>query len=270
MSLVEAAWLGVIQGLTEFLPVSSSAHLILMRAAFGWDAGALGIPFDVACHVGTLLAVVWFFRADLMAMVRAVPSAFSASPSPDGRRIWLVAAATVPIVIVGLGLSGEALDSIRQPAVAGVALLLGAGLLFLVERLGPRTGTEATLTMAGAGLVGVAQALALVPGVSRSGATITAGMLLGLNRVAAARFAFVMSVPAISAAALKEGLELRHMALTPNDLQVFAVGLTVSALVGYVTVSVLLRYLVSNRLDVFAWYRIALAAVIFGWLIPRG
>ena len=270
MSLFEAAWLGVIQGLTEFLPVSSSAHLILMREAFGWDAGVLNIPFDVACHVGTLLAVVWFFRADLIAMVRAVPGVFAPNPTPDARRIWLVVAATIPIVIVGLSLTDDALDAIRAPWVAGVALVVGAGLLFLVERLGPRSGSEATLTLVGAALIGVAQAMALVPGVSRSGATITAGMLLGLNRLAAARFAFVMSVPAITAAALKEGLELRHVSLTAHDVQVFAVGLTVSAAVGYLAVSFLLRYLVSNRLDVFAWYRIALAVAIFGWLLPRG
>lgn len=267
MSLVEAAWLGVIQGLTEFLPVSSSAHLILVRAVLGWDAGALGLPFDVACHVGTLLAVVWFFRADLLALARAVPDAWSSSPSAEARRLWLVAVATIPIVIAGLGLSDEALEAVRQPAVAVVALLAGAGLLLVAERLGPRTGTEATMTLMGALVVGVAQALALVPGVSRSGATITAGMLLGLQRVAAARFAFVMSVPAITAAAVKEGLALRHLTLTMADIQVFAVGLVTSALVGYVTVSFLLRYLVSHRLDVFAWYRVVLAVAILGWLL---
>ncbi len=265
MTLVEAAWLGVVQGLTEFLPVSSSAHLILVRAVFGWDAGALSLPFDVACHVGTLVAVVAFFRTDLRAIARAVPHVFSRTGHPDVRRLWRVVTATVPIVIVGL-LFSDWVDAVREPWVAASALLVGAGLLFVVERLGPRTGSEATLTLTGAGIIGVAQAMALIPGVSRSGATITAGMWLGMNRLAAARFAFVMSVPAITAAAVKEGLELRHVVLTQHDLALFAVGLVTSGVVGYLAVSFLMRYLVSHRLDVFAWYRIAVACAILGWL----
>lgn len=262
MSVFHAAVLGVVQGLTEFLPVSSSGHLILARWAFGWDAGALGRPFDVACHLGTLAAVVWFFRADLLAMLRAVPSAFSTTPGADARRIWLVVVATVPIVIAGLTLK-DSIDAVRDPRVVAYTLVIGAGLLFLVERLAPRTGTEATLTLAGAALIGVAQACALVPGVSRSGATITAGMLLGMHRLAAARFAFVMSVPAIAAAGAKEMLELRHVAPSGTDLQLFIVGFVTSAVVGYVTVNFLLKYLVSHKLDIFAWYRLALAAVLF-------
>jgi len=262
VSLFEAAVLGVVQGLTEFLPVSSSGHLILARWALGWDAGALGLPFDVACHLGTLAAVVWFFRADLGAMVRAVPAAFAAPLTPDARRIWLLVAATIPVVIVGLTLK-DSIDAVRDPRVVAYTLILGAGLLFLVERLGPRTGSEATLTLAGAVAIGVAQSCALVPGVSRSGATITAGMLLGMSRPAAARFGFLIGVPAIAGAGAAEMLELRHVALTATDLQVFAVGFLSSAIVGYLTVNFLLKYLVSHRLDVFAWYRLVIAALLF-------
>ncbi len=262
MSLIEAAVLGVVQGLTEFLPVSSSGHLILARWALGWDAGALGLPFDVACHLGTLAAVLWFFRADLLAMARALPDALRGRSTPDALRIWLVVAATVPIVIVGLTLK-DWFESFRDPRVVSYTLALGALLLFLVERLPARTGTEASLTPAGAGLIGVAQVCALFPGVSRSGATITAGMLLGMNRLAAARFAFVMSVPAIAGAGAEEMLGLRHVSLAPGDVQLFVVGFATSALVGYATVALLLKYLVSHRLDVFAWYRLALAAVLF-------
>jgi undecaprenyl-diphosphatase len=265
VSLFQAAVLGVVQGLTEFLPVSSSGHLILARWALGWDEGALGLPFDVACHLGTLTAVVWFFREDLFAMVRAVPQAFSRQMSPDARRIWLVAIATIPVVVVGLTLK-DWFETFRDPRVVSVTLVLGAALLFLVERLSARTGTEATLTLPGAFLIGVAQVFALFPGVSRSGATITVGMLLGMNRIAAARFAFLMSVPAIAGAGAAALLELREQALTPQDMQFFAVGFVSSAVVGYVTVAFLLRYLVSHRLDVFAWYRIALAIVLFFWL----
>lgn len=262
MSLFEAAALGIVQGLTEFLPVSSSGHLILARWAFGWDAGALGLPFDVACHLGTLAAVVWYFRADLMAMLMAVPEVVQRRETEGARRIWRVAAATVPVVIAGLTLR-EWFESFRDPRVVAYTLVLGAALLFLVERLRGRTGTEATLSIPGAFLIGCAQVCALVPGVSRSGATITAGMLLGLSRVSAARFAFVMSVPAIAGAGAMEALELRHMTLTAADWQLFAVGFLSSAIVGYVTVSVLLRFLAGNRLDVFAWYRLLVAAALF-------
>jgi undecaprenyl-diphosphatase len=265
VTLFEAAVLGIVQGLTEFLPVSSSGHLILARWAFGWDAGELGLPFDLACHLGTLAAVLWFFRTDILAMLRAVPSAFSPTPGPDGRRIWLIVAATVPVVIAGLTLESW-FETFRDPHVIAVTLIIGAGLLFLVERLGPRTGTEATLTMTGAVLIGVAQVCALFPGVSRSGATITAGMLLGLNRLAAARFAFLMSVPAIGGAGLKKMLDMRDAPLPPDAEQLFAVGFFTSAVVGYLAVNFLLKYLVSHKLDIFAWYRLLIAAALFYWL----
>lgn len=258
--------LGVVQGLTEFLPVSSSAHLILARAVFGWDAGELNLPFDVACHLGTLAAVGAFFSGDIAALVRGIPSALSLRPDPDGRRLWLLGVAMIPVTVVGLTMSGY-IDAVRdQPQLTAAALIVGAGLLFLVERLSPRIGTEATLTMAGALVIGAAQALALVPGVSRSGATITAGMLLGMSRLASARFTFLLSVPAIGAAAVHEGLKLRHVTVSSHDWSLFAIGLITSAVVGYLTVGFLLKFLVNHRLDVFAWYRIAIGVAILVWL----
>jgi len=266
VTLVEAALLGVVQGLTEFLPISSSAHLILARAVFGWDAGSFNRAFDVACHLGTLGAVVVFFRADLTSMIRAVPSAFSARPGPDARRIWMIAFATLPIVIVG-ALFSDGVNAVRgRTDLTAAALILGAGLLFLVERLGSRTGTDRSLTATRAVLVGIAQAVALVPGVSRSGATITVGMWLGMSRLAAARFAFLIAVPAIGAAAANEAWGLRTAVLTAHDWQLFATGVVTSGLVGYFAVSVLLKFLVSHRLDVFSWYRIVIGLAIFYWL----
>ena len=272
MTLFEGAILGVVQGLTEFLPVSSSAHLILARAVFGWDAGELGLAFDVACHLGTLFAVSAFFSGDIAALFRSLPSALSRRPSPDGRRLWLLAAAMLPVVLVGLTMS-DYVDAVRdRPRLQAVALIAGAGLLFLVERLSARDGTEATLTMPGAVIIGAAQAMALMPGVSRSGATITAGMLLGMSRLAAARFTFLLSVPAIGAAAAHAGLELRHAVssghavLTGHDWALLAVGLVTSAVVGYLAVGFLLKFLVNHRLDVFAWYRIVIGVAILIWL----
>ena len=270
MNVVAAALLGIVQGLTEFLPVSSSAHLSLARAIFGWDAGALGLPFDLACHVGTLLAVIVFFWRDLSVMARAIPQAFSARPGVAGRRLWLIAAGTVPVVIVGgLFWTDEVETATRTPAVAAIMLLAGAALLFLVERLGTRGGGEERLTPPGAFVIGVAQTAALVPGVSRSGATIATGMALGLTRETAARFTFLLSVPAIIAAAAKKGLDLRDLPFTSADATMFAVGFVTSGVVGYLTVKYFIRFLATHRLDVFAWYRIALAGLTFAWLGTR-
>jgi undecaprenyl-diphosphatase len=266
LTLLEGAVLGVVQGLTEFLPVSSSAHLILVRSAMGWDAGPLTLAFDVSCHLGTLVAVVAYFRGDIAAMIRSVPRALTSRPDADGRRIWLIAAAMVPIVLVAVFL-GDYLDAARgRPYLTAAALMVGAGLLFMVERLQGRVGTEATLSMSGALLIGVAQAAALVPGVSRSGATITAGMLLGMSRLASARFTFLLSVPAIAAAGAHQAIGLREVVLTGDDWSLFAVGFVTSGVVGYLAVSGLLKFLAHHRLDVFAWYRIGVALAIFAWL----
>lgn len=261
-----AVLLGIVQGLTEFLPVSSSAHLILAREFFGWDAGRFGLPFDVACHVGTLVAVLAFFRNDIAGLIRAVPAAFSRTPGPEGRRVWLIVSGTVPIVIVGLLWADWLEREVRGPWVAACALAAGAILLLIVERIGPRTYGEERLSMAGAFAMGIGQASALIPGMSRSGSTISVGMLLGLRRDAAARFAFLMSAPAVAAAALKSGLEMRTETPDGAMFVLMGIGLVTSAVVGYLTVKYFMKFLVSNRLDIFAWYRLALAAVAIVWL----
>jgi len=265
VSLFYAALLGVIQGLTEFLPISSSAHLILGRTLLGWDADVLGLAFDVACHVGTLLAVVVYFWKDLVGMAAAAFRPFGAGEA--ARRDRLVAVGTLPVVVLGVTAADYIEAHLRTPAVCAVTLTLGALGLLLVERLGPRTRGESTITYGDALALGVAQAAALVPGVSRSGATITVGMLKGLRREVAARFSFLMGVPAIVAAAAKEGKVLFETGLSGDAAGLFAVGMVTSAAVGYLTIKFFLRYLVSHRLDVFAYYRLVLAAVVVAWLL---
>ena len=267
MSVFAAALLGVVQGITEFLPISSSAHRILARTFFGWDAEGVGVPFDVACHVGTLVAVLLFFRTDIAAMIAALPEALRVRPGRDGRRLQLIAVGTIPIVIVGLLWADVLESSTRTPGVAAIALAVGALLLLAIERMGTRGAGEEALSIPGAFLIGSAQACALIPGVSRSGSTIAAGMALGLRREVAARFTFLMSVPAILAAAAKEGLALRHIPLAPGDPMLFVIGMATSAIVGYVTVKYFVRFLATHRLDVFAWYRLALSLVTVIWLV---
>lgn len=267
MHLPAAVLLGIIQGITEFLPISSSAHLILARAFFGWETPPeLGLAFDVALHLGTLAAIVAFFRADILAMVRALPAAASSAPPPAGRLLQLIAAGTLPIIVVGLLLTDRIEAALRQPAVAAGALTVGAIAMLVAERLGPRTRTEQSLGWLDALLIGCAQAAALIPGMSRSGSTIALGMFLGVRRDAAARFTFLLAIPATLAAAGKQALELAHMDVTDQLVTQFAVGIVVSGIVGYLTIKYFLRFLAGHKLDVFAFYRLILAAGTLVWL----
>ena len=265
MRYVEAALLGVVQGLTEFLPISSSAHLILARALFGWDAGQLGLAFDVACHVGTLLAIVVYFRTDLMRMIAAAPAVLSWRPDPPARLAQLIVVGTTPVVVVGLALRPFE-DALRTPAVAAAMLFAGGILLLIVDRVARCERTAESLGMGEAFGLGWAQSAALVPGVSRSGGTIMLGLMLGLRRDAAARFGFLLGVPAITAAAVYEALHLRGTAFDVETARLFAVGMAVSALVGYATIAFFLRYLTVHSLAVFAWYRVAVAVAAVIWL----
>jgi len=263
VTLIPAALLGFVQGLTEFLPVSSSAHLILARAFFGWNSDQFGLPFDVACHVGTLMAALAYFRHDVLAMTRAVPEMLRTSVSRatgPARQAWLLVAGTLPVVVVGL-LCGDAIErTMRTPAVAATALAAGALVLLAAERVGSRNRSEDSLTVPEALMLGLAQSAALVPGVSRSGATIAVAIWIGLRRDAAARFAFLLGIPAILAAAAREGLVVMQQGMTPDVALLFLVGVVCSGGIGYLTVKYFLRYVTDHSLDVFAFYRLALAA----------
>ena len=265
MTLLAAALLGIVQGVTEFLPISSSGHLILARTFFGWDAERFGLAFDVACHVGTLAALLIYFREDLRQMLAALPQVLTPSTSPAARLMWLLVIGTIPIAIVGFFYDNWA-DRLRTPGVATAALAVGAAFLFLVERLGPRHRDVDSLQPWEAFAVGAGQALALIPGVSRSGATITAGMMMGLRRDSAARFGFLLGIPAVIAAAAKQAVPVFHEMQLPGTAQLFVVGALVSAVVGFVVMKYLIRYLSRHSLDVFAYYRLQLAAAAGLWL----
>lgn len=270
MDLLAAALLGTVQGLTEFLPVSSSGHLILARAFFGWDPGRFGLPFDVACHVGTFLAVIAFYWKDVLAMLRALPAALTGGQGEHARLVRLIIVGTIPAVIIGLLFSDIVEGRARTPAVVAVTLALGAIGLLVAERLGMQTRGEDSVSYGDALLIGLAQAAALVPGVSRSGATLTVALLIGLARPGAARFVFLLSLPAVLAAALKEGLELAKVGADAVPVTLFAVGFLVSGIVGYLTITFFIRYLGRHSLRAFAVYRLVLSAVTVVWLISRG
>ncbi|MGE0705511.1 MAG: undecaprenyl-diphosphate phosphatase [Vicinamibacterales bacterium] len=277
---LQAILLGIVQGLTEFLPVSSSGHLILARAFFGYDSDRFGLPFDVAVHLGTALAIVAFFREDIARMLGAVPRALSRGPlakssEPDGasdrgaRMIWLLLVGTLPVVLVGLLFEDLIEEHLRTPVVVAVTLTLGAIGFLVAERVGAQERSDASLTLAEALLLGAGQSLALVPGVSRSGITITVALLIGLRRVEAARFIFLLGVPAIIGAAVKELPALAGEG-GGEAASLMLIGIGSSAVVGYLAIRFFVGYMARHSLDVFAWYRLALAATVIVWLFAGG
>jgi undecaprenyl-diphosphatase len=269
VDLIAAALLGVVQGLTEFLPVSSSGHLILARAFFGWDPGRFGLAFDVACHVGTLLAVVAYFRTDVVRLTATGPRALTGRGGTWEQLGRLIAVGTIPVVIVGVLFADAIETTLRSPAIVAVTLAIGAIGLLVAEWAGRKRRGEESIGYGEAFAIGVAQASALVPGVSRSGATLTVAMLFGLRREAAARFVFLLSLPAVLAAAVKESLELAEVGVAGLPITLFVVGLVVSGVFGYLTVKYFIRYLAGHSLHVFAIYRLVLAAVTLAWLLAR-
>jgi undecaprenyl-diphosphatase len=270
LEFFEAVFLGIVQGLTEFLPVSSSGHLLLGQYFLGLDQDRFGLPFDVALHMGTLLAIVFYFWRDLVKMAVAFVQSFShwdLTNDKDQRLAYLVIASTVPAAVIGFLFEGFFETAVRSPWVVAFNFVL-VGVLFIVgEIVGSRTRQAHKLGFKEAIGIGFAQAAALVPGVSRSGATITLGLFLGLRREEAARFSFLMSVPIIGGAGVLKMLDLLGDTMSGTQILTFAAGFITSAIVGYVTIRFLLKYLVNHSLRIFAYYRFALAMVVTALLL---
>ncbi len=276
--------LGVVQGLTEFLPVSSSAHLLVVPWLLGWESP--GLAFDAALHLGTLAAVLVYFWRDLLAMALAFPRAVrrphailrSHDPTDVMPRLaLLIALGTVPALIAGL-LGEGAIDAVYQPervapdrviVAIAVALIALALLLLAAERAARHVRGMPSLTVRDAAIIGLAQAFALIPGVSRSGATITAGLFRGLSRADAARFSFLLGAPIVAAAGAKGLLDTLTSGLDAGQLGVLAVGLAASALAGFAAIWGLLRYLQRASTAVFIVYRIVLGVVLIVLVVIR-
>lgn len=267
MTALQAALLGIIQGLTEFLPISSSAHLILARTIFGWEAGQLALTFDVACHVGTLLAVLAYFRQDVAAMIAVAPVAVRDQTNDAAKLLRSITIGTVPVIVVGAFAADVVTGWLRSVEVAGFALGFGGIIMIVAERIGTGNRSEHSLTWREALGLGVAQAVALVPGVSRAGAVITVAMFCGLRRERAARFSFLLGIPAILGAAGRSAIELVEVGMPSQVLIFFFVGVTTSAVVGYVTVKYFIRFVANFSLNWFAVYRLVLAASVLVWTL---
>lgn len=270
--LIQAVVLGLVQGLTEFLPVSSSAHQIVVPALLGWDDPFIdSLAFGVMLHVATLLALLLYFQADWRRLIPAGLAALrdrSFRGDPDRRLAWLLVVATIPAVLAGV-LLNDAIETVfREPRLVAVTLVIGALILWLADRLGSHARAMEGVTFPVAAGIGMAQAAALVPGISRSGISISAGLAAGLDRTTAARFAFLLAAPITAGAGL---WELRKMVAGEAGIDVplvpLAAGMTAALLAGLAAIAVMLRYLRSHGTGVFVAYRIALAAlIVVAWL----
>ncbi|MBN2371745.1 MAG: undecaprenyl-diphosphate phosphatase [Vicinamibacteria bacterium] len=258
MTCLQAAVLGAIQGLGEFLPISSSGHLVVLPWLFGWSEH--GLSFDVALHVGTLIAVVHAFASDWVRMgLAALRGARSGRPfaEPGGRLLGLLALASIPGAVVGLLIDDWAETELRAPLLVAASMaIMGLILFFADRRLGNRRADEIPLSHAMT--IGLAQALALVPGVSRSGVTISAALFLGYRREEAARFSFLLATPITFGAAV---LKTPHL-LAGDGVGAVLIGVAVAAVVGWLSIFCLLRYVRARNYRPFVWYRFAFAALV--------
>lgn len=266
MDFLHALVLGALQGLTEVLPISSSAHLILLPHFLGWEAS--GLTFDVALHVGTLLALLVYFRNDIAKLVSDLVAGIreQSFALPQRRLPLYIIAGCIPAAIVGKTLE-EPIDAIFRSNLVLIALLLiGFGLaLALSDHLGEKKKEIAEITLSTALLIGLAQSLALFPGVSRSGVTITAALFLGFSRSASARFSFLLSLPIVAGAGILKLWEMARKGVPAGELEVLIAGVATSALFGYLSVAFLLSYVQRYSLLPFVWYRVlvGVAALVF-------
>jgi len=264
--------MGIVQGLTEFLPISSSGHLIIVPFLFGWtDPFITSLAFSVMLHIGTLAALLVYFRSD---WVRLVPAGLAAirdrsfRGDPDRKLAWLLVAATIPAAIAGFLLSDVIETAFRDIGLVALTLVVGAVILWLADRRGGRSKGVEDVSFPVAVAIGAAQALALIPGISRSGISISASRLAGLDREAAARFSFLMATPITAGAAL---FELRRVVAGETGLEVslgpLVVGMIAAFASGMIAIGFLLRYLRTRSLNIFVAYRLVLATiVVVAWL----
>lgn len=266
MTVFQALILGLIQGLSEFLPISSSAHLTLAPWFFHWKDP--GLAFDVALHLGTLIAVLWYFRAEWLALLAAAIRIVKQRriQTDEERRVVFLIVATIPGAIAGLALEKYAESAFRDPRLIAVALIVMGTVLWVADRFARRDRQIRDMTYGDALVIGLAQMFAIIPGVSRSGSTITAGRALRLNRESAAVFSFLMSMPIIAAASI---LKVPHVLKTEGLSATVVVGVLASAVSGWAAIAILLRFVSRRSYGVFAVYRVILGLVVLAIAFAR-
>ena len=270
MTILQAIILGIVQGLTEFLPISSSGHLLIVPWLFNWhfllENPELNKTFDVALHLGTFLSLVVYFWHDigrlLSAWVRTI--ARRRLDTPEGKLAWLIIVSTIPAGIVGVAFEDVIVTRLGQPWMIAVLMIVFGLVMWLVDRTAKLDRGIDALTWGDSLIIGVAQALALAPGVSRSGITMVTGLLLRLDREAAARYSFLMSIPVVGGAAAYKGLQVAQDGLPAGTSAPFAVGIASAAISGFAAIWFLLAYLKRHSFDLFVIYRLVIG---FGMLI---
>lgn len=275
MPLVQVIVLAVLQGITEFLPISSSAHLALTPWLFGWKDQ--GLEFDIALHFGTLFSVlIYFFRDWVRIIANGVGMGNVAALGNDStldrnpKLLWYLVAATIPAGVAGLLFKDTVESTLRSPFVMATMLIVVGLVMWAAERWAKHERTISEMSLADCVFIGCAQALALVPGTSRSGITMTAGLFRNLDRSTAARFSFLLSTPIVAAAALKGLVDLRkHGALTAEMAPSIAIGIVVTAITGCVVIAVLLKFLRTNSVVPFVIYRIAFGLFVLALALTR-
>ena len=252
MNYLLAVLAGAVQGLTEFLPISSTGHLIIFEKIFGISQTEFGLAFDASLHLGTLLAIAVFFYKDYLKVFKV-----------KNGLIAKLAVGTLPAVIFGLLLETQIETTFRQTWIVGLSLILFSFVFILAEKLGRQIKTKEKTTIVDSLAVGLFQSLALIPGISRSGSTISAGLFLGLKREEAAKFAFMLAGPVIAGAGLKKFFEvITTQTLGSSDLNFFLVGMISSAIFGYLTIKYFLKYLSTKTLYPFVIYRVVLGVIL--------
>ena len=268
MTIIQAIILGIVQGLTEFLPISSSGHLILVPWLFNWhfllDNPDLNKTFDVALHLGTFVAVLVYFWREvgklIAAWVRSIGRRSLADPM--AKLAWLLLVSTIPAAIVGVVLESFIEDRLGKPWIIAIAMIVFAGFMYLVDHIAKLDRELDSLTWFDAVLIGCAQALALCPGVSRSGITMMTGLLLRLDRESAARYSFLLSIPVVGGAAAFKALEVAKNGLPSGTAMPFLVGMISAALSGLVAIWFVLAYLKRHNFNLFVLYRIVVGVAV--------
>ncbi|HEX5640922.1 MAG TPA: undecaprenyl-diphosphatase UppP [Thermoleophilia bacterium] len=264
MTILQAIILGIVQGLTEFLPISSSGHLLLVPWLFNWhfllENPELNKTFDVALHLGTFVAVVLYFWREIVRLVGAWVRSLSrrSLAEPEAKLAWLLIVSTVPAALVGVLFEDFITNTLGKPWMIGVAMIVFAGFMYLVDHIARLDRDLEALTWLDALLIGIAQSLALLPGVSRSGITMMTGLLVRLDRESAARYSFLMSIPVIGGAAAFKGLEVARDGLPAGTATPFAVGMVAAALSGIAAIWFTLAYLKRHNFNLFVVYRIVI------------
>ena len=268
MDWIQALVLGIVQGLSEFLPISSTAHLRIVPHLLDWPDP--GTEFSAVIQLGTLVAVILYFRQDVWQLsTAAIESLLKREPlgTAESRMAWSIAAGTIPVVVLGLGFKDFIKNEARELWVIGTALIVLAIFLYLAERLSPRNRDIKQLSFLQIQLIGLTQALALIPGCSRSGSTIMGGLIVGLNREAAARFSFLLGLPAIFGSGLYELKELIELGISSDGYLNLAVGISAAFVTGYLSIELLLRFLRNHGTLVFVIYRIVIGTGILLFLV---